>query len=65
MKTSYYLILLIIGIVIVHALDDRKDRKPQKQTRKLTVVRSDSVNIPVIILPSFSPHSTYAAIFHN
>jgi hypothetical protein len=65
MKTSYYLILLIIGIVIIHALDNRKDRKPQSQSRKLTVVKSDSVNIPVIILPSFSPHATYAAALHN
>lgn len=52
MKSSYYLILLIIGIIILHALDDRKERKPQKQFRKPALVQFDSLNNRTDSLPT-------------
>jgi hypothetical protein len=54
MKSSYYLILLIIGIIILHAVDDRKKRKSQKQVEKPASVRFDSINSSADTLPSLA-----------
>jgi hypothetical protein len=54
MKSSYYLILLIIGIIILHAVDDRKKRKSQKQVEKPALVQFDSINSRVDKLPALA-----------
>jgi hypothetical protein len=47
MKSSYILILLIIGIVILHAIDDRKDRKTEKNGKKASLVKKNSQTISI------------------
>ena len=39
MKSSYVLILLIIGIIVLHALDDRKDLKAEKKAKNAAMAR--------------------------
>lgn len=56
MKSSYYLILLIIGIIILHAFDDRKERKPRKQAAKPALVQVDSLNSSTDSLPSLAAY---------
>ncbi|HSF45122.1 MAG TPA: hypothetical protein VLA58_03900 [Chitinophagaceae bacterium] len=51
MKSSYVLILLIIGIVILHAIDDRKDRKTEKNAKKASMVKKGT-QTPSIAKPT-------------
>ena len=51
MKSSYVLILLIIGIVILHAIDDRKDRKTEKNSKKASLVKKNN-QAPSIAKPA-------------
>ena len=51
MKSSYVLVLLIIGIVILHAIDDRKDRKTEKNAKKASLVKKNNQN-PSIAKPA-------------
>jgi hypothetical protein len=39
MKSSYVLILLIIGIIILHAIDDRKDSNSEKNGKKTSLIK--------------------------
>lgn len=54
MKSSYVLILLIIGIIILHAVDDRKDHKSEKNPKKATLVKkgehAPSVSKPAVVV---------------
>ena len=51
MKSSYVLILLIIGIVILHAIDDRKGRKIEKNANKASLVKKNN-QAPSIAKPA-------------
>jgi hypothetical protein len=42
MKSSYVLILLIIGIIILHAIDDRKQNKVEKAGKKSNLVNKST-----------------------
>jgi hypothetical protein len=47
MKSSYVLILLIIGIVILHAIDDRKQNKVEKAAKKSQLVNKSTAKPPL------------------
>lgn len=45
MKSSYVLILLIIGIIVLHALDDRKDLKAEKKAKNAAMAKPSPSNV--------------------
>jgi hypothetical protein len=47
MKSSYVLILLIIGIIILHAIDDRKQNKLEKAGKKANLVNKSTGKPPI------------------